>query len=65
MPDASVAVDVTVVVPLGNVDPDAGVETIIVGPQRSVAVTMKLTTAEHWPVVFETVMFAGQVMMGA
>ena len=64
-PDPSVATDVTVVVPLGNVDPDAGVDTMVAGPHRSVAVTLKLTTAEHWPVVFETVMFAGQVMLGA
>ena len=63
-PDASVAIDVTVVVPLGNVDPEAGLDTTVADPQRSVAVTLKLTTAEHWPVVLERVMLAGQVMLG-
>ena len=47
-PDPSVATDWTVVVPLRNVDPDAGVETTVTPGQLSVAVTVKLTTAEHW-----------------
>ena len=63
-PDASVATDVTVVVPLGKVEPEAGVETTVADPHRSVAVTLKLTTAEHCPVVLDTVMLAGQVMLG-
>ena len=47
-----------------NVDPDAGLETTVALPQTSVAVTVKLTTAEHCPVVLGTVIFAGQVMLG-
>jgi hypothetical protein len=45
----SVAVQLTVVTPLLNVDPDAGVHTTGVGPsgQLSVAVAVKLTTAVH------------------
>jgi hypothetical protein len=39
LPDASVAVAVTVVVPLGNVDPDAGLATTVTPGQLSVAVT--------------------------
>ena len=47
LPAASVATDLTVVVPLGNVEPDAGVETTVTPGQLSLAVTVKLTTAEH------------------
>jgi len=39
-PDASVAVAVTVVVPLGNVDPDGGLATMVTPRQLSVAVTV-------------------------
>ena len=46
-PAASVATDLTVVVPLGNVEPDAGVETTVTPGQLSLAVTVKFTTAEH------------------
>ncbi len=49
LPDASVAVLVTVVVPFGNVEPDAGLETTVTPGQLSVAVTLKFTTAEHFP----------------
>jgi hypothetical protein len=47
LPDASVAVAVTVVVPGGNVEPDGGLETTVTPGQLSVALTVKLTTAEH------------------
>ena len=43
-PDASVAVEVTVVMPSGKVLPEGGDETIVTGPEQlSVAVTAKLT----------------------
>ena len=38
LPDASVAVAVTVVVPTGNTEPEAGVETTVTPEQLSVAV---------------------------
>ena len=64
LPLGSVAVAFTVVVPTGNVDPDGGVATTLTGVQLSVAVTLKLTTAEHRPVSLLTVMFVGHVITG-
>ena len=50
LPAASVAVILTGEVPVGNADPDGGDEmTLIVPGQLSVALTAKLTTAEHDP----------------
>ena len=45
--DASVAVQFTVVLPFGNVLPDAGVHVVVTPEQLSLAVTAKLTNAEH------------------
>mgnify|MGYP007001774709 CR=1 FL=1 len=65
LPHASVAVEVTVVVPIGNAEPDAGELTIVTAPpQLSVAVGVKFTTAEQEPTGVVTVIFAGQVMVG-
>jgi len=64
LPTASVAVDVTVVVPTGKKLPDAGVLTTVTPGQLSLAVTLKVTTAPHWFGLFETVILAGQVMDG-
>ena len=48
LPDASIAVQVTVVVPLAKVEPDGGVQTGTSAPsQSSLAVELKATTAEH------------------
>ena len=47
LPEASVAVPVTVVVPFGKVEPEAGLATTVTPGQLSAAVTLKLTTAEH------------------
>ena len=44
---ASVAVHVTSVVPIGNVDPDVGMHAIEAPGQLSDADAEKLTTAEH------------------
>ena len=63
-PAASVATAVTVVVPFGNAEPDGGVATTLTPGQLSVAVTTKLTTAEHRPGAAGTVMFAGHVIAG-
>ena len=65
LPDASVAVDVTVVVPTGKKLPDAGTETTVVPGQLSVAVgALNVTTAPHWFAVLEAVIFEGQVILG-
>ena len=63
-PAASVAVDVTVVVPFGNVDPDAGLLITVTPGQLSEADTAKLTAAEQAPDAVFVVIFAGQVFVG-
>jgi hypothetical protein len=61
----SVAVQLTVLVPFENVLPDAGVQTTFgAGGQISVAVTVKLTTAEHSFGSVDCVMGEGQLMVG-
>jgi hypothetical protein len=47
LPAASVAVTVTVVVPLGKTEPEGGLLTMVTSEQLSVAVGVKFTTAEH------------------
>jgi hypothetical protein len=66
LPLQSVAVLVTVVVPTGKAKPLAELlVTVTVPAQLSVAVTVKVTLLVHWPNEFVTLMFAGQVMVGA
>ena len=65
LPEASVAVDVTVVVPRLKTLPEAGVLTTVVPGQLSVAVTVNGTVAVQDPIGVDTVMFAGQVITGA
>ncbi len=43
LPDESVTTLVTVVVPIGKVDPDGGVLTIVTAPQLSTAFTVNVT----------------------
>jgi hypothetical protein len=64
-PAASVAVAVTVVVPTGNTDPDAGLLTIVGTPQLSAPETVKFTTAEQVPTGALTVMSGGHEMVGS
>jgi hypothetical protein len=64
LPAASVAVEVTVVVPRLKVEPEAGTE-VTVAEQLSVAVTLKFTTASHEFASLLTVMLEGQVIAGA
>jgi hypothetical protein len=66
LPAASVALQVTVVVPTGKLDPEDGVQ-VIVGEavQLSVAVGVKLTFAAHCPTAVVVVMLVGQAMVGA
>ena len=64
MPAASVAEQVTVVVPSGNVEPDAGEQEAATEPDTvSVAEAEKLTTAPEGPVA-STVILAGTVTVG-
>jgi len=68
--DASVAVQVTVVVPTGMHEPDGGVQATVTPGQLSLAVVVKFTTWHAWPAGTQTalfvtaVMFAGQVIWG-
>jgi hypothetical protein len=63
-PTLSVAEQLTVVVPTGKVEPEAGVQVGVSAPSTgSVAVTVKLTTAPP-AFVAATVMFAGVVSVG-
>jgi len=58
--DPCVVLQVTVVVPTGKNEPEAGEQTT--APQVPVAVGAKLTTAPHWSGSFGWVMFAGQLI---
>src|SRR5262249_27196430 len=60
----SVTEQVTVVVPLANVERDAGLHTGVTVPQLSVAVTVKAVTAEHRFGSVLLVIFDGHVMAG-
>jgi hypothetical protein len=64
LPDVSVAVQFTVVVPFGKVEPDAGVQLVVTPGQLSVVVGENVTTAEHWPGSVGFVIGAGQVIVG-
>ena len=65
--EASDTEHVTVVVPFGKLEPEAGAHTGVPTPEQlSVAVGVaKLTTAEHWPLSLAAVTFAGHVITGA
>src|SRR5262252_2325524 len=65
LPAASVAVELTVVVPNAKTEPDGGVLTTTGIEQLSVAVTVKFTVAEQVPGLAPTVRLAGQTMFGA
>ena len=64
LPEPSVAVAVTVVVPFGKVEPEGGFATTVTPGQLSPAVTLKVANAEHCPTADGTVMFAGHEMLG-
>ncbi|MED3574136.1 hypothetical protein P4452_17940 [Cytobacillus praedii] len=64
-PAASVAVQVTVVVPRGKNDPDAGVQTVVAPGQLSITVgSGKLTNAPLLPGSLNTVISSEQVIIG-
>lgn len=64
LPEASIAEQFTVVVPFGKFEPEAGEQVTVAEPELSVAVTLKFTTAPHWPAVVVVTMFCGQPMTG-
>src|SRR6185436_12178714 len=64
LPAASVAVATTVVAPNEKTEPDAWVVTTVGTEQLSLAVTVKLTAAEHEPEGALTVMLPGHVIVG-
>ena len=66
LPDASVTLHVTVVVPFANVDPDGGTQAGVPTPGQ-LSLTggaAKLTIALHWPVVVPVTILAGHVIAG-
>ncbi len=65
LPPASVAVQVTVVVPAEKLVPEAGEQLTVKPPQRSLATgSGNSTTSEHCPSPAFFMMFAGQVIVG-
>ena len=65
LPVASTAVQSTVVRPTGKLEPDGGTQvTTGAGSQSSVAVTVKLTPAAHWPANAITIGLVGPVRTG-
>ena len=65
LPDVSVAVQVTVLVPFWNVEPDGGLQLDMTPGQLSVTVGVeKLTTAAHWPGAVFTVISEAQLIVG-
>ena len=65
LPEASVAVQVTVVTPMGKQLPEGGLQTTTTPGQLSLAVVVKLATAQGSVMVGVTaVTLAGQVIVG-
>jgi hypothetical protein len=62
LPTPSVAVQYTVVVPKAKVEFDVGLHATVVLLELPVAVTVKFTTAEHWPGSVDTTIGDGQWM---
>jgi hypothetical protein len=65
LPDASVAVQVTVEVPVGKALPEAGLQLVVTPGQLSVADAVNETAAVHNPGSVLAVMFEGHVIAGA
>jgi hypothetical protein len=61
---ASVAVQLTVVVPFGNAEPDTGAHTTLAPGQLSVALAVYITTAEQRPASVPFTIFAGHTATG-
>ncbi len=65
LPASSVAVQVTVVVAIGNVDPEAGVQTGVIGPSTASSAEAEKLTGAPAGLTALTVMLAGTVTTGA
>ena len=65
LPAASLALQVTDVVPFAKLEPDGGAQTGATAPQLSLAVTLNETDAEQRFGSAPAVMFPGQVIVGA
>ena len=65
LPEASVAIQVTGVVPTGKTEPEAGVQLIVAPGQLSLTLEEKFTTALHKPESLLTIISAGQIATGA
>jgi hypothetical protein len=65
LPQPSVAVATTAVVPTAKKLPEARVVVTVAPEQLSVAVTLNVTFAPHWPGAAVTQGLAGQVITGA
>jgi len=64
LPEASVAAQLTVLVPFAKVEPLGGVQTKPAPGQLSVSVGANVTTALHWLASVPLTMFAGQTNTG-
>ena len=64
LPEASVAVQVTLFVPTAKVEPLVGVQLVVAPGQLSLAEALKLTTAEHCPGSVPVTMLVGQFAVG-
>lgn len=64
LPEVSVAMQLTVVMPLGKVAPEGGLQDAMTSAQLSLALTVNRTRCSQAPAAAVTVMFAGQVIIG-
>ena len=65
LPDESIAMFVTTVVPTGKVDPDGGVEVIVTFVQLSTALTLNNTLLrDSWPASAQKARLFGQMICG-
>src|SRR5258706_11945907 len=64
LPEVSVAVQLTVLVPFAKVEPLGGVQTKFAPGQLSVRFGVNVTTALHWLASVPLTMFAGQTSTG-
>ena len=66
LPDGSLAVQVTVLVPFAKVEPEAGLQVTATEPLLSVAVALNVTLLRvHCPGSAASARFAGQLTTGA
>src|SRR6476469_1876673 len=64
LPDASVTVQLTVLVPFAKVAPEGGVQTKVAPGQLSAVVVVKFTTALHWLESVWVTILVEQVIVG-